>query len=316
MLQAIVQLSLRFRGVVLSLACLVLIYGAWVASHAKLDVFPDFVPPQVTVQTEAPGLAPEQVETLVTRPIENAINGLGSQESLRSATIQGLSVITLVFKDGTDVQVARQMVAEKLGEISGQLPAGVRPPKLSPLVSSTMDLLKIGLIAEKMSPMELRTFADWTLKPRLLAVPGVAKCSVFGGDVRQLQIQVIPDRLLAYDLSLADVLSAARVSTGVMGAGFVETRNQRIMLQTEGQALTPEILGEIVVAHTNSLSIRLKDVARVVEGAEPKFGDTVIQGRLGVLMTMSSQFGANTMEVTKSLEAALAEMKPVFEEQG
>src|SRR3954454_1392577 len=223
MLQAIVHWALRFRGVVVSLACLLLVYGVWVGAQAKLDVFPDFVPPQVTVQTEAPGLAPEQVETLVTRPIENAINGLGNQESLRSETIQGLSVITLVFKDGTDVHLARQMVAEKLGEISGQLPAGVKPPKLSPLVSSTMDLLKIGLLSDKLSPMQLRTFADWTLKPRLLAVPGVAKCSAFGGEVRQLQIRVKPDRLLAYDLSISDVLTAARSATAVMGAGYVET---------------------------------------------------------------------------------------------
>src|SRR6266704_176104 len=174
MLQAIVHLALRFRGVVLSLACLLLAYGGWVAMHAKLDVFPDFVPPQVTIQTEAPGLAPEQVETLVTRPVENAVNGLGSQESLRSETIQGLSVITVIFKEGTDIQVARQMLGEKLGEIGGRLPAGVRLPKMSPLVSSTMDLLKVGLLSEKLSPMELRTLTDWTLKPRLLAVPGVA----------------------------------------------------------------------------------------------------------------------------------------------
>src|SRR5882757_246640 len=235
MLQAIVQLSLRFRGVVLSLACLLLAYGVWVAMHAKLDVFPEFVPPQVTVQTEAPGLAPEQVETLVTRPVETAINGLGSQESLRSETIQGLSVITLVFKEGTDIQVARQMLGEKLGEVSGLLPAGVKPPKLSPLVSSTMDLLKIGLLADKMSPMELRTFADWMLKPRLLAVPGVAKCSVYGGEVKQLQVQVHPEELVSRGLALADVLTAARTATGVRGGGFVETRNQRVVLQTEGQ---------------------------------------------------------------------------------
>src|SRR3982751_388686 len=239
MLQAIVHWALRFRGVVLSLACVVLGYGTWVAAHAKLDVFPEFVPPQVTVQTEAPGLTPEQVETLVTRPIENAINGLGSQESLRSETIQGLSVITLVFKEGTDVQVARQMVAEKLGEISGQLPAGVKPPKMSPLVSSTMDLLKIGLLSDRMTPMELRTFADWTLKPRLLSVPGVAKCSVYGGQVRQLQIQVHPDQLIARGISLNDVLTAARASTGVRGGGFIDTPNQRVVLQTEGQVFTP-----------------------------------------------------------------------------
>ena len=187
---------------------------------------------------------------------------------------------------------------------------------MTPLTSSTMDLLKIGLVSDKLTPMELRTFADWTLKPRLLSVPGVAKCSSFGGEVRQLQIQVLPERLVAYNLALSDVLAAARLSTGVMGAGFIENRNQRITLQTEGQALTPDLLGEVVVAHTNGFSVRIKDVARVVEGTEPKFGDTVIQGRWGVLLTMSSQYGANTMEVTKALEAALDELKPVFEREG
>jgi len=316
MLQALVHFSLKYRGVVVVLACVLLGYGLYVASHAKLDVFPNFVQPQVAIQTECPGLAPEQVELLVTLPIETMVNGLGDMESLRSESIGGLSIITVVFKEGTDVFRARQMLGEQLAEIAGELPSSVKTPRMSPLTSSTMDLLKIGLVSDRMTPMELRTFADWTLKPRLLSVSGVAKCSTFGGEVRQLQIQVLPDRLLAYDLALSDVLAAARVSTGVMGAGFIENRNQRITLQTEGQALTPEILGEVVVAHTNGLSVRLKDVARVVEGGEPKFGDTVIMGRWGVLMTMSSQYGANTMEVTKWLEAALEEMKPVFEKQG
>ena len=316
MLQALVHFSLKYRGVVVVLACVLLGYGLYVASHAKLDVFPNFVQPQVAIQTECPGLAPEQVELLVTLPIETMVNGLGDMESLRSESIGGLSIITVVFKEGTDVFRARQMLGEQLAEIAGELPTSVKTPRMTPLTSSTMDLLKIGLVSDRMTPMELRTFADWTLKPRLLSVSGVAKCSTFGGEVRQLQIQVLPDRLLAYDLALSDVLAAARVSTGVMGAGFIENRNQRITLQTEGQALTPEILGEVVVAHTNGLSVRLKDVARVVEGGEPKFGDTVIMGRWGVLMTMSSQYGANTMEVTKLLEAALEEMKPVFEKQG
>src|SRR3989440_2345134 len=316
MLQALVNFSLKFRGVVVALACVLLGYGFYVAKNAKLDVFPNFVQPQVVIQTEAPGLAPEQVEVLVTRPIETMINGLGDMESLRSESIQGLSIITAVFKEGTDVFRARQTLAEKLAETIGVLPASVRTPRMTPLTSSTMDLLKIGLVSTNMTPMELRTFADWTLKPRLLSVPGVAKCSTFGGDVRQLQIQVLPERLQAYDLALSDVLAVARSSTAVMGAGFIETRNQRITIQTEGQSLTPEALGEVVVAHTNGFSVRLKDVARVVEGAEPKFGDCVIQGRWGVLMTMSSQFGANTMEVTKSLEAALDEMKPVLAKSG
>lgn len=316
-LQGIVRWSLQFRGVVLALACLALGYGAWVASHAELDVFPDFVPPQVTVQTEAPGLAPEQVETLVTRPIESALNGLGNQESLRSETIQGLSVITLVFKEGTDVQVARQMVAEKLGEVSPQLPAGVKAPKLSPLVSSTMDLLKVGLVSEKMSPMELRTFADWTLKTRLLAVPGVAKCSVFGGEVRQLQIQVHSDELLARGLALGDVLNAARAATGVRGGGFVETQNQRVVVQTDGQLLTPDEIGNVpVVTAANGAPVRLRDVATVAYGAQAKVGDALVMGKPGVLLTLSSQYGANTMQVTKLLEDVLHDLQPLLEREG
>ncbi len=137
---------------------------------------------------------------------------------------------------------------------------------MSALTSSTMDLLKVGLTSDKLSPMELRAFADWTVKPRLLSVPGVAHCIVFGGQVRQLQIQVRPDRLMAYGLSLSDVLTAARASTGVMGAGFVENANQRIIIQTEGEALTPGVLGEVVVAHSEGQSVRLKDVALVQEG--------------------------------------------------
>jgi len=316
MLQALVKFSLQFRGIVLVLACVVLGCGLHVANRAKLDVFPDFVHPQVVIQTESPGLAPEQVELLVTLPIETLLNGLGDLESLRSESIEGLSIITAAFKEGTDIYRARQALAEKLAESAGGLPATVKPPRMTPLTSSTMDMLKIGLVSEKLTPLALRTFADWTLKPRLLSIPGVAKCSLFGGEVRQFQIQVLPDRLYAYNLALSDVLAAARLSTGVMGAGFIETRNQRITLQTEGQTLTPESLGEVVVSRTNGLSVRLKDVARVVEGAEPKFGDCLIQGHPGVLMTMSSQYGANTIEVTRLLEAALGEMKPVLAKEG
>jgi len=317
MLQAIVQFSLRFRGVVVALAALVLAYGVYIAQHAKFDVFPNFVPPQATVQTEAPGLSPEQVETLVTRPIESALNGLGNQESLRSESIQGLSIVTIVFKEGTPILPARQLLAEKLGELAGALPAGVKAPKISPLTSATMDLLKIGLASKRLSPMELRTFADWTLKPRLLAVPGVAKCSTFGGEVRQWQIQVHPDLLLAHNLALVDVLAAARQASGVRGAGFIETPAQRIILQTEGQALTARALGGIVVAMSPAgVPIRLRDVATVKVGAEPKFGDTLIMGKPGVLMTMSSQYGANTVIVTQALEAALKDLRPVFANEG
>ena len=317
MLTWLVTFSLRFRGIVVALACVVLGYGIYTAMHAKLDVFPDFVPPQVTVQTESPGLSPEQVEELVTQPLESGLGGLVGVETMRSESIQGLSIITLVFADGTDIFRARQLLAEKLNEAATRLPTGVRAPKMSPLVSATMDILKIGLTSEKLSPMELRSFADWTLKPRLLAVPGVAKCSAFGGAVRQLQIQVLPERLLAYGLAMTDVLNAARVSTGVLGAGYIDTPNQRVVIQTEGQTLTPAMLANVVVTTgSNGTPVRLRDVARVVDGAEPKFGECLVMGRPGVLLTMSGQFGANTLEVTRALETALAEMKPVFEKEG
>lgn len=316
MLAALVKFSLQFRGLILVLAALLIGYGLYVAESAKLDVFPDFVQPQVAVQTECPGLAPEQVELLVTAQVESALLGLTDLESLRSESIEGLSIITAVFREGSDIFRARQAMAEKLGETAGRLPLGIRAPRMTPLTSSTMDLLKIGLVSDRLGPMELRTFADWTLKPRLLSVPGVAKCSAFGGEVRQLQVQVLPEKLLAHGLSLSDVLAAARAATLVSGAGFIETANQRITLQTEVQYLTAELLGQVVVAYSNGLSVCLRDVAVVGDGPEPKQGDTLIMGRPGVLLTMNSQFGANTLQVTHALEAALGELKPMFEREG
>ena len=252
--------------------------------------------PQVGVETEAPGLSPEQVEILITRPLENTINGLGNMASLRSESISGLSTITAVFHEGTDIFVARQMLNERLVETAGQLPAGVGRPVMSPMTSATMDLLKIGLVSTNLSPMELRSLADWVVKPRMLSIPGVARCIIFGGEVRQFQIQVRPDRLMARGLSISDVVNAARDATGVVGAGFVENANQRILLQAEGQTVTPDVLGEVVVAQSQGQSVRLKDVAVVAEAGAPKFGDTLIMGRPGVFLSMGSQYGANTME--------------------
>ena len=316
MLNWIVHLSLKYRGVIATLACVLVGYGLYVASHAKLDVFPNFVPPEVTVETEAPGLSPEQVEVLVTKPLENTINGLGKMAALRSESISGLSTITAIFEEGTDIFQARQMLNERLGQVAGELPSGVKTPTMSPLMSSTMDLLKIGLVSDKLSPMELRTLADWTVKPRLLSVPGVAHCIVYGGEVRQLQIQVKPERLQAYGLSISDVLAAAKDSTAVLGAGFVENANQRVLIQTEGQSLSPEALGQVSVARVNGQTVRLADLADVKEAGAPKFGDSQIQGHPGVFMSMASQYGANTMEVTKAVEAVVNDLKPVLEKQG
>jgi CzcA family heavy metal efflux pump len=312
MLAALVHFSLRFRGVVIALACLVIGYGVYVGTRAKLDVFPEFAPPQVVIQTEASGMSPEEVEQLVTRPLENALNGAPNLEAIRSQSIQGLSIVTVVFKDKTDVLRARQLVSERLFEAVGQLPARVKPPKMGPLIASTCSILSIGLTSTNRSLMELRTFADWTLRPRLLGVAGVAKVDVFGGEVQQIQVQVELEKLKLYGLSLEEVLAAARKATGLRGAGFMENPNQRVLLRMEGQALGPEEIGEAVVASPEGRSIRLRDVAQVVYGPEPKYGDALINGERGVILLVASQFGANTLEVTAAVEQALDEMKLAF----
>src|SRR5262249_34912674 len=158
------------------------------ARRTAIDVLPDFAPPEVVVQTEAPGYSAEQVESLVTAPIEAGLAGAGNLDALRSQSIQGLSVVTAVFKDGTDVYRARQVLSEQLAQVETTLPAGVQVPKLTPLSSATMDLLKFGLTSKTLSPMELRTFAEWTIAPRLRAVPGVSSVTMFGGEVRELQV--------------------------------------------------------------------------------------------------------------------------------
>ena len=219
MLQALVSFSVRFRGVVIALACLVLGYGVYITLYSKYDVYPEFAPPRVVVQTEAPGLAPEQVEALVTRPVENAVNGVPGLDTLRSQSIQGLSVVTIAFQDSVDVYRARQMVSERLNEAAAQFPIGVAPPSMAPLTGSTSLMLIVGLTSKRRTEMELRTFADWVLRPRLLGVPGVARVTIFGGDVREFQVQLEPAKLAQYALSIDEVLNAARKATGLRGAG-------------------------------------------------------------------------------------------------
>lgn len=316
MIASLVRFSLRFRGVIVALACVTIAHGLGVAHRAKLDVFPEFAPPQVILHTEAPGLSADQVEQLVTRPVENAVNGVGNLASIRSQSIQGFSLMTAIFDDDTDVMRARQLVGERLTQVAGQLPAGARAPVMAPMTSSTSLVLTLGLRSEKRTAMELRTFADWTLRPRLLGVPGVASIVQFGGEVREIQVQLLPDRLVAWGLSPADVVAAAKEATGVVGAGFIETQTQRIAIRTEGQSLTPEAVGEVVVASSGGAVVRLRDIAKVIDGVEPKLGDALVNGEPGVLVQVWSQYGTNTKDVTLAVEDALEELKPAFEAAG
>ena len=313
---ALIRFSIRFRGIVIALACILLGYGVYTLQQAKYDVFPEFAPPQVGIQTEAPGLTPEQVEILVTQPLENSINGTPGLQTLRSNSIQGLSVITVAFDPSSDIYRDRQLVAERLADSGGQLPTGVRPPTITPLTSSTSIVLVAGLTSGQHSPMELRTAADWTIRPRLLAVPGVAKVAVFGGDEKSLQIQIQPDQLIRFGLGLNDVLNAARQATGVRGAGFIDSVNQRIVLRTEGQSLTPAELARTVLVSHGGASVTLGNVADVVEAPVPAIGAAAIMGQPGVVLNISEQYGANTVEVTTHLEAALADLRPSLQKAG
>lgn len=316
MLNAIVRSSLRFRGIAISLACALLFYGTYSLRRVPYDVFPEFAPPQVSIQTEAPGLSPGQVEVLVTQPIENAINGVSGIEALRSRSIQGLSVITVVFRSGSDIYRGRQAVTERLSTVATELPTGLPAPLMTPLTSSTTWVMEIGLTSDRESLMALRTVANWAVKPRLLAVPGVAGVEVNGGDVRQLQFQIDPERLVQYGVSVEDVVAAARHATGVRGAGFVDTPNQRLVVQTEGQSLTAGQLARTVLVHHNGANVTLGSVVRVMEAPAPAIGAATIRGKPGVILIVDAAYGSNTLEVSRSIEKALAELRPSLEAQG
>jgi CzcA family heavy metal efflux pump len=316
MMVGIISQALRHRGIVAVLSVVLLLYGAVLAFQSRLDVLPEFVPPQVTVQTEAPGLAPEQVEALVTLPVEQALSGIPATARVTSESITGLSVVTVVFEDTADILVARQGVAEHLAELAGRLPVGVAVPRMSPLTSSTMDLLKIGLLSKTVTPRELRDLADWELRPRLLAVPGVARITVFGGERREVQILLDEARLAAADLTATDVLTAARAATGVRGSGQIDLESQRIPISTGLVGDPVQLVAQAVVVTRGDTTIHVADVAQVKEGAAIAFGDAVIQGRPGVLLAISGQYGANTLEATHAVEAALAEELPRLKARG
>jgi Cu/Ag efflux pump CusA len=315
-IRALVALSVRHYGAVTVLTLLALALGTWGALQAPLDVFPEFVPSQVDIQTEAPGFAPRQVEELVTKQVENAVSGSAGLATLRSESIPGLSVVTVTFADGADVHVARQGIAERLSELGGALPLGVSTPKMSPLVSSTMDLLMIGLLSDKVNAFTLRDNADWIIKPRLLAVPGVAHVIVFGGDVRQ--IQILPDtrKLASFNLSFSELADAAKGALPLRGAGFIDLAAQRVLLQSPTPEPDVKALGQAVVAVRNDTPILLRDVAQIKVAPALRSGDTLIMGKPGVMLSLASQFGANTLSTTQAVEKALSDLEPALEKQG
>ncbi len=315
MLASIIRFSVQQSGVVLTLALLLLAYSGYRLSHAGLDIFPEFSPPRVVIQTEAAGLTAEQTETLVTQRIEKQLAGLIGLDTLRSESIQGLSIVTAIFREDTDLYRNRQLAGERLGALAGQLPPGTGPPVMVPLSSSSATVLTLGLRSATRNLMELRDLVDWTVAPRLLAVPGVADVNVFGGAIRQLQIQPDFGKLRRHGLSLQDVLTASEQATGMPGAGFIENANQRIALNVTGLPATAEALRQVVVLRKEGQQVTLGDVATVTAGARPPIGAAAIGGQPAIVLMVIGQYGANTLSVSRSVERVLEDFATLFSQQ-
>ncbi len=309
MMSALVRFSIRFSGVIIGLATLVVLYGLYSLTRSNLDVFPEFSPTQIIIQTESPGLSAELVESLVTQPIETSIAGTVGIESMRSQSIPGLSIVTIIFDEGTDIYRNRQVVAEGLSTLTNKLPQGITP-NITPLTSSASTVLGFGLTSKTRSLTEIRTLVDWTIVPHLLAIPGVADVNVFGGKVRQFQVLVDPEKMIRYGISLIQIEEAVKKATGVRGNGYIENKNQRIVINTEGQASSPEKLAQVTLLHKNGQTIRLGDIGQVTEGAAPSISAAAINEETGVYLSVQGQLGANTHGVTQAIESALQELKP------
>jgi CzcA family heavy metal efflux pump len=316
MLAAIVRASLGNPRIVTALACLIAVFGAAAVVSARFDVFPDFAPPHVLVQTEAPGLDATQVEALVTRPLEGLLAGTENVKTVRSTSSQGLSAIQVVFDRGGDPYRQRQVVTERLAEFAGALPQGVGAPLLSPLSSSMEYLVHFGYTSDRLSALELRDVVQWIVKPQILAVPGVAQAQIFGGEVHERQIDLDPARLATSGFTLDDVLATAKRATALIGGGYLETPTQRIVIQAQAPGASIDALAGAVLGTREGVPVRLGDVATVREGSQPRFGDALIAGRPGILIETSTQFGANTLDVTRALEERLDALAPALAKQG
>jgi CzcA family heavy metal efflux pump len=315
MLAILIRNSIRYYGIVIVLAALVLLVGAYRFATADLDIFPEFSPKQVIIQTEAPGLSSEQVELSVTQQIELAIKGAIGLQTVRSESIQGLSIVTAIFDDNSDIYHNRQLIDERLPHVTGRLPKDISP-LFVPLSSSSATVLTLGLRSEHVDLMALRTLVDWTLVPRLHAVEGVADVNVFGGAVKQLQIQVDPRNLKLLNLSLEEVIQAATQAANTQGSGFVETLNQRFTVQVTGLPTTPEQFANTIVKRYNGLNITLGEVATITYAPTPAIGAAQIMGKPGIVAMVIAQYGANTLTVSKALEKMLAEITPSLSKQG
>jgi CzcA family heavy metal efflux pump len=317
----IVGISLRFRTIVVALACVVMLLGSVQLSKASLDVFPEFAPPQVEIQTACLGLTAQEVEELVSVPIEASLSGMPGLDELRSKSVPQLSSIILIFKQGTDLLNARQQVSERMASVTAALPTWAAPPVMLQPLSSTSRVMKIGMTSSKRSLIEMSMLSYWTIRARLLRVPGVANVAIWGERLQMLQVQVQPERLKAKNVSLNQVMevTAGAVDAGLLQyspgkfigtGGFVGSPNQRMSIRHVQPITSPEDLARVTIREDHGTTLRLGDVARVVEDHQPLIGDAVINNGHGLMLIVEKLPWGNTLDVTKGVEEALHELQP------
>lgn len=310
MLNGIIKWSLHNRLIVVAIGALLLVWGSYVALNLPVDVFPDLNKPTITILTEAEGLAPEEVETQVSFPIETVMNGLPGVERVRSQSGIGLSIVYVEFGWGTDVYRNRQLVAEKITEAREQLPEGVSP-FLAPISSIMGEIMLISVTSRdgKSDPLAVRTLADWTIRPRLLTIAGISQVIPIGGGVKQYQALVSPEKLKQFGITIEDVTTALEKSNKNSTGGFIDAQSQEYLVRNLGRFYTLDELKQTVVAYRNNTAIRLGDVASVEFGAKIKRGDAGTNGLPAVIMSVQKQPGASTIELTGKVETAIRELQ-------
>lgn len=311
-MRALIALALKLRVAVVALTIVFAAVATVVVSRAPFDVFPEFAPPLVEIQTEAPGLSTEEVERLITVPLEYGLTGTAFVTTIRSKSVLGLSSVVLLFQTGTDILQARQLVQERLARIAATLPPVAHPPVLLSPLSSTSRVLKVGLTSPTLSQTELTTLARWTIRPRLIAVPGVANVAIWGQRDKQYQVLVDPDRLRVHGVSLGEVVRAAGDAVQLGAGGFVDLPNQRLPVSQPPTVTGVDQLAVAPVAIRGGVPIQIGAVADVVIGNPPAIGDAVINDGPGLLLIVEKQPWGNTLTITRGVEAALEGLAPAL----
>jgi len=312
MLNKIIGFSLQNRILVLVASVLLLIGGTYTAMHTEVDVFPDLNAPTVVIMTEANGMAAEEVEQLVTFPVETAVNGATGVRRVRSSSTNGFSVVWVEFDWDTDIYLARQIVSEKLAVVSESLPANVGKPTLGPQSSILGEMLIVGLTADSTSMLDLRTIADWTIRPRLLSTGGVAQVAVLGGDIKEYQVQLDPERMRHYGVTLSEVMNITReMNLNANGGVLYEYGNEYIVRGVLSTDKVDQIAKAVVRSNgVSGAPILLEDIADVQIGAKlPKLGTASERGKHAVLLTVTKQPATSTLELTDKLEASLQDLQ-------